>query len=125
MKAGDKYRDREGDVWTVDQNGDLYYLTDSSAGNLPFEDVDREIGPLLPLHAHDGYDPVDPDHYKFPGGAEVINISEHLTSNAGQAVQYLARACRIDGRVKGNPVEDVRKAIWFVQRELDRLEAES
>ena len=70
-------------------------------------------------------DPVDPDHYKFPGGHEVINISEHLTSNAGQAVQYLARACRIDGRVKGNPVEDVRKAIWFAQRELARLGAVS
>ena len=71
------------------------------------------------------HDPVDPDHYKFPGGAEVIDISEHLTSNAGQAVQYLARACRIDGRVKGNPVEDVRKALWFAHRELDRLEAKS
>ena len=44
-------------------------------------------------------DPINPDHYKFPSGVEVIDLSEHLTSNAGQAVQYLARACRLDGRV--------------------------
>lgn len=69
-------------------------------------------------------DPINPDHYKFPSGIEVIDLSEHLTSNAGQAVQYLARACRLDGRVKGNPVEDVKKAIRLAQRELARLEAQ-
>lgn len=123
MKTGAKYRDREGDVWTVDENGELYYLHNSCCGNIPFEEVDRDLGPLTKVPECD--DPVDPDHYKFPGGAEVITISEHLTSNAGQAVQYLARACRIDGKVKGNPVEDVRKALWFAQRELARLEAAS
>lgn len=69
-------------------------------------------------------DPINPDHYKFPSGVEVIDLSEHLTSNAGQAVQYLARACRLDGRVKSDPVEDVKKAVWFAQRELARLEAQ-
>lgn len=68
-------------------------------------------------------DAINPDHYKFPGGHEVINISEHLTSNAGQAVQYLSRACRTDGRVKGDPIEDLKKAVWFASRELARLEA--
>lgn len=66
-------------------------------------------------------DPINPNHYRFPNGAEVINISEWLTSNGGQAVQYVARATRTDGRVKGNPVEDIRKAVWFLSRELDRL----
>lgn len=68
-----------------------------------------------------GPDPVDPDHYKFPGGVEVISISEHLTSNGGQAVQYIARATRIDGKVKGEPLEDLRKAKWFIEREIERL----
>ena len=125
MKAGDMYRDRDGGVWTASDDERLYYKYDCGSGNLPFAEVEQQLGPLLPLREYDRHDPVDPDHYKFPGGAEVINISEHLTSNAGQAVQYLARACRIDGRVKGNPVEDVKKALWFAQRELDRLEAES
>lgn len=66
-------------------------------------------------------DPVSPNHYRFPGGAEVIQISEHLSSNGGQAVQYVARATRLDGQIKGNAVEDLEKAAFFIQREIDRL----
>lgn len=66
-------------------------------------------------------DPVSPNHYRFPGGAEVIQISEHLTSNGGQAVQYVARATRLDGQIKGNAIEDLEKAAFFIQREIDRL----
>ncbi|MEU2002028.1 hypothetical protein ACH47B_13135 [Rhodococcus sp. NPDC019627] len=66
-------------------------------------------------------DPVSPNHYQFPNGAEVIHISEWLTSNAGQAVQYIARSCRLDGRNKGNTIEDLRKSLVFVQREIERL----
>lgn len=66
-------------------------------------------------------DPVSPNHYRFPGGAEVIQISEHLTSNGGQAVQYVARATRLDGQIKGNAIEDLEKSLFFIQREIDRL----
>lgn len=66
-------------------------------------------------------DPVSPNHYRFPGGAEVIQISEHLTSNGGQAVQYVARATRFDGQIKGNAIEDLEKSLFFIQREIDRL----
>lgn len=66
-------------------------------------------------------DPVSPNHYRFPGGAEVIQISEHLTSNGGQAVQYIARATRLDGQIKGNAIEDLEKSLFFIQREIDRL----
>lgn len=66
--------------------------------------------------------PVDPDHYKFPGGAEVIHISQWLTANAAQALQYVARSSRIDGRNKGDASEDIRKAITFLEFELKRLE---
>ena len=66
-------------------------------------------------------DAVDPGHYKFPGGVEVRHISAHLTSFGGQAVQYVCRATRLDGRNKGNPVEDIDKAITLLQWERDRL----
>lgn len=62
-----------------------------------------------------------PSHYIFPGGVETINLSRHLTSNGGQAVQYIARATRLDGNVKGSPVEDLRKAIVFLNDEIERL----
>lgn len=70
-------------------------------------------------------DATNPEHYQFPGGAEVIDISEWLSANGAQAFQYVARATRVDGKTKGDPIEDLRKARWFIDREIARLEAAS
>lgn len=64
-----------------------------------------------------------PAHYKgFSNGAEVIDITENLTSNGGQAVQYIARSTRLDGNNKADPLEDLRKAEWFIRREIARIQ---
>lgn len=60
------------------------------------------------------------DYYKF-GKVQVLDISRHLTSNAGQAVQYIARSCRLDGNNKGEVEADLRKAIDFLKDELRRV----
>ena len=61
-------------------------------------------------------------YYAFPGGLEVISLSRHLTSNGGQAVQYIARSCRLDGNNKhGNPKDDIRKAVDMLVDEYARL----
>lgn len=65
-------------------------------------------------------DPVNPDYYKL-SGVETIQVAENLTFNAGNAVKYLVRSSRIDGVHKGNRVEDLRKARWLVDREIERL----
>ena len=68
---------------------------------------------------------VSPNYYKgFTNGAQPIDITEHLTGNAAQAVQYLTRACRVDGVVKSDPIEDLEKSLWFIERELSRLKRE-
>lgn len=72
----------------------------------------------------EGTDPTSPAHYAFPGGAEVIDISQWLTSNAAQALQYIARSSRIDGKNKGDTVEDLLKAKVFIDFELKRLGAQ-
>lgn len=64
---------------------------------------------------------VEPSYYDFPQGIEVRHISAHLTSFGGQAIQYVARSTRLDGRNKGNPIEDLTKALDFIQWEIDRL----
>ncbi|ATW58539.1 hypothetical protein SEA_DARWIN_80 [Corynebacterium phage Darwin] len=64
-------------------------------------------------------------YYKFPGGIEAIAISRHLTSNGGQALQYIARSCRLDGNNKhGDPKDDIRKAIDMLVDEYVRLGGE-
>lgn len=67
-------------------------------------------------------DNINPNHYQgFSNGAQVIDISENLTGNAAQAVQYIARSCRLDGANKGDRIEDLTKAAWFIHREVHRL----
>lgn len=59
-----------------------------------------------------------PPHYKgFSNGAEVIDITENLNFNLGNVVKYVARA----GRKTDDPVEDLRKAQWYLYRELARI----
>lgn len=60
-----------------------------------------------------------PPHYRgFSNGAEVIDITERLNFNRGNAVKYLARAGRKQGQ---SAMGDLQKAAWYVQREIDRL----
>lgn len=87
-----------------------------------------DVYPFAPGYEYDVSEieeknPVSPNHYQFPGGAEVIHISQWLTANAAQALQYIARSSRIDGKNKGDAKEDIAKAIKFLEFELDRLSA--
>lgn len=78
---------------------------------------------------NDEDDPVSPSHYVLPGGEQVSWISRYLTSNGGQSVQYIARSTRVDGNNKSQDVqgriEDLRKAVWFIEDEIFRLEEEA
>lgn len=71
-------------------------------------------------------DAVNPNHYKgFSNGAEVIDIAEHLTFDAGNVVKYAARAGRFDESLNKNDlegrVEDLKKARKYLDREIERL----
>lgn len=66
-----------------------------------------------------GDDPVNhPAHYTaHPSGVEAIQITEHMNFCLGNAVKYIWRA----GLKSENPVEDLRKACWYIEREIRRL----
>jgi hypothetical protein len=58
-----------------------------------------------------------PTHYtEHPSGVECIQITEHMNFNIGNAVKYLWRA-----GLKSDRVEDLKKAAWYVNREIERL----
>jgi hypothetical protein len=61
-----------------------------------------------------------PSHYAegWSNGAEVIDITENLNFNRGNAVKYIARAGRKDAM---KTIEDLKKARWYIDRELKRL----
>jgi hypothetical protein len=73
----------------------------------------------LPKNLKDAFDVVNhPPHYKV-GGIEVIDFieSKGLTYNLGNVVKYVSRADH-----KGNRLEDLRKAQWYLNREIFNLE---
>jgi len=65
-------------------------------------------------------DPVTyPAHYtRFP--VEVIELTEHLNFCRGNAVKYIARAGAKDPLKE---VEDLEKAVWYIQREISRMKS--
>lgn len=82
----------------------------------------------------DGFDPpsaalIQPDPVNHPAhytsspavcgecgaGIECIQIVEHMGFNPGNAVKYLWRA-----DLKGAAIQDLEKARWYVDREIQR-----
>jgi hypothetical protein len=60
-----------------------------------------------------------PSHYnEHPSGVECIAIVEHMGFNLGNAVKYLWRAgLKVGASTDG----DLRKAVWYIERERERL----
>lgn len=59
-------------------------------------------------------------HYnQHPAGIECIDVVEHYNFNLGNAIKYIWRA----GLKSQNTIEDLKKAEWYVRREIERLEA--
>ena len=60
-----------------------------------------------------------PEHYQHPSGVECIDVAEHFNFNLGNVLKYVWRAGR-----KGDVIEDLEKAEWYIQREIDRVKQE-
>lgn len=59
-----------------------------------------------------------PKHYTaHPSGVECIEVAEHYGFNIGNAIKYLWRA----GIKSESPIEDLKKAAWYVNREIEKL----
>lgn len=75
-----------------------------------------------------------PKHYNnHPSGVECITITEHMNFNVGNAIKYLWRAgmkaspspvmnaTEVVERAKEKHLEDLCKAAWYINREINRL----
>jgi len=61
-----------------------------------------------------------PPHYNaHPSGVECIDVVEHMNFCRGNAMKYLWRAGQ-----KGDEIEDLKKARWYLDREISRLAKE-
>lgn len=58
-----------------------------------------------------------PKHYVGVPNVECIDVVENFNFNKGNAIKYIWRAGH-----KGEELEDLQKAVWYIQREIKRLE---
>jgi hypothetical protein len=63
-------------------------------------------------------DAINPSHYRrHPSGIECIEVTRHMNFNTGNAIKYIWRY--LD---KDDPVENLKKAQWYLDDEIRRLE---
>ena len=63
-----------------------------------------------------------PKHYNnHPSGIECIEVTRHMGFNIGNAVKYLWRHGKKD---KDKTIEDLQKAIFYINDEIKKLENE-
>ena len=63
----------------------------------------------------------NPKHYtSHPSGIDCIQITEHMSFCLGNAMKYIWRA-----DLKGDAIEDLEKAVWYVKREIERRKREN
>ena len=101
---------RQGTIWEFGQNGwepPNYPVECGRSTDSDLRDNDR---------GGKGEDNVNrPSHYNQLKGFEAIDITEQFNFNLGNAIKYIIRCDH-----KGKPIEDIRKSIWYLERELDR-----
>jgi hypothetical protein len=58
-----------------------------------------------------------PSHYtSHPSGIEAIQVTRHMNFNLGNAMKYIWRA-----GLKGDHVQDLEKAIFYLKDEISRI----
>lgn len=63
-----------------------------------------------------------PQHYNIHPFCECIDIIEHFPHNIGAIIKYLWRAGL---KPDVSAVEDLQKAKWYLEREIERLSKEA
>jgi hypothetical protein len=85
-------------------------------GNVPLTDVQAGV---VERHFGAAPDMVNrPSHYtQHPSGVECIQVTEHMGFCLGNAMKYIWRA-----DLKNDAIEDLRKARFYLDREIARRE---
>lgn len=62
-----------------------------------------------------------PKHYtSHPSGVECIDVTQHMNFCLGNAVKYIWRA-----DLKWDAIEDLKKAKWYIEKEIERRSKEA
>lgn len=100
-----------------------FISSDKTMGYVLAEDVEQENNQLSPNEDMVNH----PPHYSSdPSGVECIQITRHRNFNIGNAIKYLWRAGlkqSADKSAQEKQIEDLKKAVFYIQDEIKRLES--
>lgn len=99
--------------WALHEAGEPVVFT--YEGPVPFSKVPEVLRDMQEKRVE------HPEHYtKHPSGVECLDIAEHLNFCLGNVVKYVWRCDE-----KGSAVEDLKKARFYLDREIMRREKAS
>lgn len=115
FKVGDKVRRIEGSYQGMEV-GDIGTVVCVDSSCIKIKEFHRGQG----RHDKSMFELVDvvnhPKHYTaHPSGVECITVTEHMGFNLGNAVKYIWRA-----DLKNDAIEDLKKAAWYINREIEK-----
>ena len=113
-----------GDTWWYNGKQLKWTGTQWTSSFEPVENVDP-VPAAISVHGPNAvHEAVNhPKHYNsHPSGIECIEIVRHHNFNTGNAIKYLWRNGLKDGNTS---IQDLRKAIWYLKDEIDRLDKPS
>ncbi|MFG3176608.1 DUF3310 domain-containing protein [[Kitasatospora] papulosa] len=118
-KYAQQFKDEKGYITRFVEDEPYAFEVHLKHGSMGF--ADYELAPSVPSGTAVESDEVShPSHYTWlPNGVEVIDVTELMNFNLGNVVKYVLRA----GHKTNDPITDLRKAAWYINREIERLEA--
>lgn len=131
MSIGDiakKFNTRYQNVWTIKKNMSPKKATKKAIGkSAPVvgvgDEYEQKDGKWRVVAVATSDTPIKADNVNHPahyktGGIETIDFIEakQLSYHLGNAVKYISRADH-----KGNRLEDLQKARWYLDREISRI----
>jgi hypothetical protein len=108
--------DTENKFFLKDENGEFYYARTSTSAGVKYIKIYKQLvdSDTQKIEAVN-----HPAHYNQVPGIECIDVVRYFSFNLGNSIKYIWRAGH-----KGDIIEDLEKAIWYLQDEIKRLNNE-
>lgn len=131
FKIGDKVLVKNDGGYAAGLEFEIEFIGDTMRGKFA-EGAGARGGVFLArlTRVREGFDAVKKaEHYNSdPSGVECITIIRHRNFNIGNAIKYLWRAglkvAGLNQTPKEKQIEDLRKAIFYIEDEIKLLEGE-
>ena len=114
-------QDEDGDwYWYAEKpmlQNDMYMWSNDSQYSVAYNDEENENWQSTLEERSKNNTVNHPSHYNQIAGIECIDVARHFSFSLGSAIKYIWRCYH-----KGATIEDLQKAVWYLQDEIKMLQ---